>query len=67
MNDFINLYLEFTNDYLTIEIFAEHKCISVELASLIIKEGRILHHVNTGAIENLSDSSKKHAIEKMGL
>ena len=34
------LYLEYVNDYLTIEKFAEHKEISISAAMTIVSEGR---------------------------
>lgn len=41
-----DLYLEYVNDYLTIEKFAEHKEISENLARQIINEGRAIHEQN---------------------
>lgn len=38
------MYLDYFNNYLTIERFAEHNEMSVTLAALIIKEGRAIHH-----------------------
>ena len=38
-------YLDFVNDYLTVELFAEHREISVTLAMAIIDEGRKCHEI----------------------
>ena len=38
------MYLDFYNNFLTIEKFASYHNISVELAEMIIKEGRDLHN-----------------------
>ncbi len=37
------LYLDYVNDYLTVEVFAEHHGLSVPDASLVIEAGRRLH------------------------
>lgn len=42
-NFYIQNYLEYVNDYLTIACFADHKGISDELASFVINQGRKLH------------------------
>ena len=62
MKALIDLYLEFANDYLTLETFAEHKQISVTLASLIIKEGRIHHELNVHGFNGL-DTAKQNYFE----
>lgn len=36
----VEFYLEYVNDYLTIEKFAEHKEISISAALTIVSEGR---------------------------
>lgn len=41
---FIDFYLDWRNNYLTIERFSEDKLVSEELAKLIIEDGRILCH-----------------------
>jgi uncharacterized protein YeeX (DUF496 family) len=38
-------YLDFLNCYLTVELFAEHREISVTLATAIIDEGRKCHEM----------------------
>ena len=42
----LDAYLEFTNDYLSYEVFSEHKGISVALAEALVKEGREIHKLN---------------------
>lgn len=41
-------YLEYINNYLTIELFAEHRNLSIYEANIIIDLGRTVHeqHVN---------------------
>lgn len=46
-NEIIEEYLDYANNYLSVELFAEHRQISVELAQLLIKEGRILYQLKT--------------------
>lgn len=65
MNTFINMYLDWVNNYLSVEVFAEHKQISVNLACLIIKEGRILHEINTVGVDGLTTPSKTYFVNKM--
>ena len=36
-------YLEFLNDYLTIDHFAEHKGITPETAKTMVNEGKVIH------------------------
>lgn len=60
MKALIELYLEFKNDYLTLETFAEHKKISIDLASLIIKEGRIHHELNVQGFSGLDTAKQKY-------
>lgn len=43
MTECADLYLEWFNDYLTVEKFAEHKGFSEDEAHLIIMLGRIEH------------------------
>lgn len=40
------LYLDFINNYITIDRFAEHKEISRECAKILLKEGREIHEFN---------------------
>ena len=40
-------YLEWLNDYLTVETFAEHKDWSITYAANVISEGREIHQQNT--------------------
>lgn len=42
-NKLADLFLEYFNDYLTVEKFAEHKGISEGRAWRIIQLGRVLH------------------------
>lgn len=42
-NFYIANYLEYLNDYITIECFAEHKELEIGLAKFIVALGRILH------------------------
>tara|TARA_R100000697_G_scaffold123752_1_gene158139 strand:- start:1677 stop:1880 length:204 start_codon:yes stop_codon:yes gene_type:complete len=65
MKSIINLYLDWVNNYLSLEVFAEHNQISIKLASLIIKEGRILHEINTAGIDSLNTPAKTYFINKM--
>ena len=53
-------YLDFKNNYLSVEVFAEHNQISVELATLIIKEGRIKHEINCAGFDSLPTASQKY-------
>ena len=39
-------YLEFFNDYLTVEKFAEHKGLPLDMAKNIIEAGRYVHDGN---------------------
>jgi len=41
---FIDFYLDWRNNYLTIEKFSDDKVMTKELANLIIEDGRILCH-----------------------
>jgi len=40
-------YLEWLNDYLTVETFAEHKEWSIAYANNVISQGREIHQQNT--------------------
>ena len=39
-------YLDWRNNYLTIEVFAEHRGWSIEHAANVIKQGRAIHDFN---------------------
>ena len=41
------LYLEWFNDFLTIERFAEYHCIPIEEAKRVIEQGRKDHYART--------------------
>ena len=41
---FIDFYLDWRNNYLTLAKFCEHKGMKKEIAKLIIEDGRILCH-----------------------
>lgn len=43
------LYLDYVNNFLTVEKFAEHYGVSFQLADLIISEGRERHQLSVGA------------------
>lgn len=47
INDLQAAYLEYLNDYLTVERFAFEKCVSVEEASTVILAGRTIHAYRT--------------------
>ncbi len=59
------MYLDWVNNYLTLEKFAEHHSISFDLAALIIKEGRILHELNCGGFDSLDTPKQEYFNEKM--
>lgn len=40
-------YLDYVNNYLTVELIAEHHGISKEFALALINEGRTLHQAHT--------------------
>ena len=42
----LKAYLQYVNEYLTVEIFAEHKGITLEFAKSLINEGRRIHKMN---------------------
>lgn len=43
--DIVALYLDYVNNFLTVERFAEHYEVSFQLADLIISEGRERHEL----------------------
>jgi len=43
------LYIEFLNDFLTVERFAEYHDLPTEFATALIKYGRELHHCDIKA------------------
>jgi hypothetical protein len=45
----VNWYLEFVNDYLTYEKFAEHKGISVKAAKVVIEDGKKINEERANA------------------
>ena len=65
MQALIDLYLEFFNDYLTVEKFAEHKEISLDLAALIVKEGRIHHELKVHGFDGLDTAKQVYLKTKM--
>ena len=52
-------YLEYLNNYLTVEVFAEHNNIGIELAMDILKTGKEYHHEDSAEENNLNDFSRK--------
>lgn len=50
-------YLEYLNNYLTVDVFAEHNNISHETALNIIDMGRKIHNENTVETNNVDDFS----------
>ena len=58
-------YLDYLNNFLTLEKFAEHYGISVDLATLLVKEGRIKHEMSVGGYSSLPTTSQRYFDEKM--
>ncbi len=56
----VTAYLDYVNNYMTLELFAEHNEISIDLATLIVKEGRIKHEINCNAFSNLPTASQNY-------
>ncbi len=56
------LYLDYVNDYLTVEVFAEHHGLSVGDAYLVLQAGKRLHedyaNLCAGDIEHGKQTSK---------
>lgn len=50
-------YLEYLNNYLTVDVFAEHNNISREMALNIIEMGSKIHNENSVEKNNLDDFS----------
>ena len=48
----IGFYLEYVNDFLTVERFAEHHEISPEQALIVINLGRELHEANVAFLKS---------------
>jgi hypothetical protein len=46
--EYKNLYLEYINDYLTVEKFAEHKGLTIKLANNVINLGRYFYQKDNG-------------------
>lgn len=65
MKNFIDMYLDWTNNFLSLEVFAQHYSISVDLATLVIKEGRILHELNCGGYDSLDTPKQNYFDSKM--
>ena len=66
MNKFlIEAYLDYVNNYLTLELFAEHNGISLALAANIVKEGRILYEINVGGIDSLNTQNLNYFVNEM--
>ncbi len=61
----IAAYLDYMNNYPTVEKFAEHNQISNELARFIIKEGRIKHDLQFSGFNQLDEPSKLYLETKM--
>ncbi|AUR93548.1 hypothetical protein NVP1187O_235 [Vibrio phage 1.187.O._10N.286.49.F1] len=65
MNNFIEMYLDWVNNFLSVEAFAAHYGISVDLAILVIKEGRILHELNCSGWAGLDIPKQQYFDNKM--
>lgn len=47
VDDFVDMYLDWVNNFLTIEVFAEHYDITIEKANRVINIGRKVHEGRT--------------------
>ena len=65
MNKFIEMYLDWVNNFLSVESFAAHYSISLDLAILVIKEGRILHELNCSGYDGLDTPKQGYFNNKM--
>ena len=65
MKNFVSMYLDWVNNFLSLEAFAAHYSISTDLAGLVIKEGRILHELNCGGYGSLDTPKQKYFDSKM--
>ena len=61
----IDAYLDYVNNYLTLAVFAEHNGISLTLAAIIAKEGRILFEIDNHGWDKLSTENKEYFIKNM--
>jgi hypothetical protein len=59
------MFLDYVNNYLTLELFAEHNGISIDLATLIIKEGRIQHELKNASFDALTTPQQAYFINNM--
>lgn len=62
---FVEMYLDWVNNFISIERFAEHYGISVDLATLVIKEGRIKHELATIGYSAMDTPKQKYFDENM--
>tara|TARA_Y100000588_G_scaffold244854_1_gene259050 strand:- start:3121 stop:3324 length:204 start_codon:yes stop_codon:yes gene_type:complete len=65
MSKFIDMYLDYVNNFLSLEAFAAHYGISMDLATLVIKEGRILHELNCSGYSGLDTPKQNYFDSKM--
>ena len=65
MKNFIEMYLDYVNNFLSVEAFSSHYGISVDLAILVIKEGRILHELNCVGYDGLDTPKQNYFDSKM--
>ena len=60
MNQIINLYLSYVNDFNTVERFAEFNQLDIEDANLIIEMGRKYNERNAQEKKNSTNFTNKH-------
>jgi len=48
------LYLDWVNNYLTVEKFAEHNEISPDLARFLIANGKMLHETHVSMLKGIA-------------
>ena len=58
-------YLDYLNNFLSVEKFAEYHGISVDLATLLVKEGRIKHEMATVGYDNMDTAKQRYFDAKM--
>lgn len=58
-------YLDYVNNYLSLEKFAEHNMISIDLAALLVKEGRIHHELIVSGYKVLDAHNQNYLEIKM--
>lgn len=58
-------YLDYHNNFLSMEGFAEHYGISIDLATLLVKEGRIKHEMVTVGYDKMDTAKQRYFDTKM--